>query len=151
MTDDLKIKVQLSDEAVHKGLGLPRYETKHSAGMDLPFCGAPMTLKPGEIKLFKTGLSVEIPEGYEGQIRSRSGLSLKHGIAVLNAPGTIDSDYRGDVGVILKNFSDEPFEVNTGDRIAQIVFCKHERVAWEPVEVLASSNRGEGGFGHTGL
>ena len=86
MTEDLKIKVRLSDEAVKRGLGLPRYETKYSAGMDLSFCGAPTTLKSGEIKLFKTGLSIEIPEGYEGQIRSRSGLSLKHGIAVLNAP-----------------------------------------------------------------
>jgi len=151
MSDELKIKVQLTGDALSRGLGLPRYETKHSAGMDLSFCGAPMTLKAGEIKLFKTGLSVEIPEGYEGQIRSRSGLSLKHGIAVLNAPGTIDSDYRGEIGVILKNFSEENFDVNTGDRIAQIVFSKHERAVWEQSEVLSSSVRGEGGFGHTGL
>ncbi len=107
-------------------------------------------LKPLERKLVPTGLYVELPVGYEAQIRPRSGLALKHGISLLNTPGTIDADYRGEIGVIMVNLSNEEFTVNDGDRIAQMVVARHEQVEWQPVETLADSERGEGGFGHTG-
>lgn len=130
---------------------LPRYETPQSAGLDLRAnIPEPVVLKPLERRLIPTGLSIELPEGYEAQIRPRSGLALKHGISLLNTPGTIDADYRGDIGVILVNLSSEDFTVNDGDRIAQMVVSKFEQVEWEETAELAESERGEGGFGHTG-
>jgi dUTP pyrophosphatase len=131
---------------------LPGYETIHSAGMDLRAdLEAPVTLKPLERKLIPTGLHIELPEGYEAQIRPRSGLALKHGIGIVNSPGTVDADYRGEIKVLLINFSEEIFEVNTGDRIAQMVISKHEKVEWEQVEILNETTRGAGGYGHTGI
>lgn len=111
---------------------------------------APITLRPLERRLIPTGLSIALPEGYEAQVRPRSGLALKKGIGVLNAPGTIDADYRGEIGVILINLSQEDFVVNDGERIAQMVVAKHETVEWVPVEELDDTERGAGGFGHTG-
>jgi len=129
---------------------LPAYETAHAAGMDLRAdVGETVVLKPMERKLVPTGLHIELPEGFEAQIRPRSGLAFKHGIGIVNSPGTIDADYRGEVKVLLINFSDQPFEINTGDRIAQMVVARHEKVEWETVEVLNETLRGEGGFGHT--
>lgn len=131
---------------------LPGYETLHAAGMDLRAdLEAPVTLKPLERKLIPTGLHIELPEGYEAQIRPRSGLALKHGIGIVNSPGTVDADYRGEIKVLLINFSEEVFEVNSGDRIAQMVVAKHEKVEWEQVEILNETSRGAGGYGHTGL
>ena len=130
---------------------LPSYATAHSAGMDLRAnLDAPVTLAPGERALIKTGLFLQLPEGTEAQVRPRSGLAFKHGVTVLNAPGTIDADYRGEVGVILINHGQEPFVVNDGERIAQLVVARYERVRLEEVTDLAVSERGEGGFGHTG-
>lgn len=111
----------------------------------------PVTLKPLERRLIPTGLYIALPEGYEAQVRPRSGLALKHGITLLNAPGTIDADYRGEIGVILVNLSHEEFVVEDGERIAQLVITRHERVDWRPVEVLEETGRGAGGFGHTGV
>ena len=129
---------------------LPAYETVHSAGMDLRAdLESPVRLNPMERKLIPTGLSIELPEGFEAQIRPRSGLAFKHGIGIVNSPGTIDADYRGEIKVLLINFSDQPFEINTGDRIAQMIVSKHEKVEWETVEILNETLRGEGGFGHT--
>ena len=129
----------------------PVYATSYSAGMDLRAdLGSPIVLKPMERILVPTGLYVEIPAGCEGQIRPRSGLAIKHGITVLNSPGTIDSDYRGEVKVILINLSNENFTIENGERICQFVLAKFESVNWEPVETLEESTRGEGGFGHTG-
>src|SRR6201996_6176275 len=131
---------------------LPGYETVHSAGMDLRADVAEtVTLKPMERKLIPTGLYIELPEGYEAQVRPRSGLALKHGIGIVNSPGTVDADYRGEIGVLLINFSEEIFEVKTGDRIAQMVISKHEKVEWEQVEILNETTRGSGGYGHTGI
>jgi dUTP pyrophosphatase len=131
---------------------LPGYETIHSAGMDLRAdLEATVTLKPLERKLIPTGLHIELPEGYEAQIRPRSGLALKHGIGIVNSPGTVDADYRGEIKVLLINFSEEVFEVNTGDRIAQMIISKHEKVEWEQVEILNETTRGAGGYGHTGI
>lgn len=130
---------------------LPAYSTKLSAGMDLrAFLSAPVVLKPMERKLIPTGLFVEIPEGYEAQIRPRSGLALKKGITVLNSPGTIDADYRGEVGIILINLSNEDFVIESGERICQMIIASHETVSWNLVEKLEETVRGEGGFGHTG-
>lgn len=130
---------------------LPQYETPQSAGLDIRAnVDSPVVLKPLERKLVPTGLYVELPVGYEAQIRPRSGLALKHGISLLNTPGTIDADYRGEIGVIMVNLSNEEFTVNDGDRIAQMVVARHEQVEWQSVETLADSERGEGGFGHTG-
>lgn len=130
---------------------LPSYATAHSAGMDLrASLDTPITLVPGERALVKTGLFLELPEGAEAQVRPRSGLAFKHGVTVLNAPGTIDADYRGEVGVILINHGQEPFEVKDGERIAQLVIARYERVAFTEVTDLAVSERGAGGFGHTG-
>jgi dUTP pyrophosphatase len=109
-----------------------------------------VVLKPMERKLIPTGLYIELPEGFEAQIRPRSGLAFKHGIGIVNSPGTIDADYRGEIKVLLINFSSDDFEINAGDRIAQMVVAKHERVSWEQVEVLNETQRGEGGYGHTG-
>src|ERR1700712_578294 len=131
---------------------LPAYETMHAAGMDLRAdVQETITLKPLERKLVPTGLHIELPEGFEAQIRPRSGLAYKHGISIVNSPGTIDADYRGEIKVLLVNLSTEVFEINTGDRIAQMIVAKHERVDWEQVEVLNETSRGVGGYGHTGV
>jgi dUTP pyrophosphatase len=130
---------------------LPAYETENSAGLDIrAFIEETIVLKPTERKLIKTGLFIEIPHGYEAQVRPRSGLAFKNGITVLNSPGTIDADYRGEIGVILINHSNENFEINTGDRIAQLVFAKVEQAIWKVTETLSETERGEGGFGSTG-
>ena len=131
---------------------LPHYETSASAGMDLRAnIAEPITLRPLERAIIKTGLFMELPVGIEAQVRPRSGLAAKKGITVLNAPGTIDADYRGEVGVILVNLSNEPFTIENGERIAQLVIAKHERAQWESVSVLSDTIRGEGGFGSTGV
>lgn len=131
---------------------LPAYETLASAGMDLRAnLDASTILKPLQRSLIATGLFIELPTGHEAQIRPRSGLALKHGVTVLNAPGTIDADYRGEIKVLLVNLSSENFEVKDGERIAQIIIAKHERVAWNETEALAETERGSGGFGHTGV
>ncbi|MVN92388.1 dUTP diphosphatase [Mucilaginibacter aquatilis] len=130
---------------------LPAYETLHAAGMDLRADVAEtVVLKPMERKLIPTGLHIELPESFEAQIRPRSGLAFKHGIGIVNSPGTIDADYRGEIKVLLINFSDTDFEINTGDRIAQMIVAKHEKVEWEKVDVLSETIRGAGGYGHTG-
>jgi len=131
---------------------LPAYETVHSAGMDLRAdLESPIRLNPMERKLIPTGLHIELPEGFEAQIRPRSGLAFKHGISIVNSPGTIDADYRGEIKVLLINLSNEPFEINTGDRIAQMIVSRHEKVSWQEVEVLNETTRGAGGYGHTGV
>lgn len=130
---------------------LPSYSTAFSAGMDLrAFLHEDILLKPLERRLIPTGLYVEIPEGYEAQIRPRSGLALKKGITVLNTPGTIDADYRGEIGIILINLSNEEFVISNGERICQMVVASHQKVEWELSEVLEETCRGKGGFGHTG-
>lgn len=131
---------------------LPEYSTSHSAGIDLRAdLNEVIVLKPLQRILVPTGLYIELPEGYEAQIRPRSGLALKHGITVLNTPGTIDADYRGEIGVILVNLSDKEFEINPGERICQMVINKYEKIVWKVVTQLKETGRGEGGFGHTGL
>ena len=131
---------------------LPHYETSASAGMDLRAdLSESITLQPLERAVIKTGLFIELPLGVEAQVRPRSGLAAKKGITVLNAPGTIDADYRGEIGVILVNLSNEPFTVENGERIAQMIIAKHERAQWMPVAVLSETPRGEGGFGSTGV
>lgn len=130
---------------------LPNYETAHAAGMDLrAFLDAPIELKPLERTLVPTGLFLELPIGFEAQVRPRSGLAAKRGVTVLNAPGTIDADYRGEVKVILVNLSNETFRIEDGERIAQLVIARHERVEWIPTEELSLTDRGAGGFGSTG-
>lgn len=142
------MKIKIINKSGHK---LPHYETLTSAGMDLRAdLESPITLKPLERAIVPTGLFMELPVGYEAQVRPRSGLAAKKGITVLNAPGTIDADYRGNVGVILVNLSNEDFTVENGERIAQMVIAKHERAEWEEVETLSETDRGEGGFGSTG-
>jgi dUTP pyrophosphatase len=131
---------------------LPAYETAHAAGMDLRAdLDATIHLKPMERKLIPTGLYMELPEGFEAQIRPRSGLAFKHGIGIVNSPGTIDADYRGEIKVLLINLSDQVFEINTGDRIAQMVIARHEKASWQLVEELNETLRGAGGYGHTGV
>ena len=131
---------------------LPAYATPQSAGMDLRAnLSEPITLRPMERRLIPTGLHIALPEGYEAQVRPRSGLALKHGLTVLNAPGTIDADYRGEVGVVLVNLSQEDFVVNDGERIAQMVIARHEQGDFVVVEQLDETERGEGGYGHTGV
>ncbi len=131
---------------------LPRYETPMSAGMDLRAnLDEPITLQPLERRLIPTGLRIALPVGYEAQVRPRSGLALKHGVTVLNTPGTIDADYRGEIGIILVNLSQTPFVINDGERIAQMVIARHEQPDLVAVEVLDETERGEGGFGHTGI
>jgi dUTP pyrophosphatase len=130
---------------------LPTYETSGSAGMDIKAnLNSRLMLASMERQLVPTGLFIELPEGYEAQIRPRSGLAIKHGISLVNAPGTIDSDYRGEIKIILVNLSKEPFEINDGDRIAQMVISKYEKIHWSPVDSLETTERGKGGFGHTG-
>ena len=131
---------------------LPQYETIGSAGMDIrAHIEEAITLAPLERVLVKTGLFVEIPLGYEIQVRPRSGLAFKKGITVLNSPGTIDADYRGEIGVLLVNLSSEPFVIEDGERIAQLVLASHEQAQWQEVDILEESNRGQGGFGSTGI
>lgn len=146
-----EIKVDITLTPNGESLGYPHYATVGSAGADLRYSGAMTTIKPGERKLFSTGIKLSIPEGYEGQIRPRSGLAYKHGITVLNAPGTIDSDYRGEVGVILINLSEVSFDIEHGTKIAQMVFAEYVKTSFSGVDQLSETNRGEGGFGHTGL
>ena len=130
---------------------LPNYETNASAGMDLRAnIDQSITLKPLERTIVKTGLFIELPIGYEAQVRPRSGLAAKKGITVLNAPGTIDADYRGEIGVILVNLSNDDFTIENGERVAQLIIAKHERADWQEVDVLSETHRGEGGFGSTG-
>ena len=140
-------------KVVNKGhQPLPEYATPQSAGMDLRAnIQAPITLKPMERRLIPTGLYIALPIGYEAQIRPRSGLALKHGITVLNTPGTIDADYRGELMVLLVNFSDSDFIINDGERIAQMVIARHEQGIFEVVEALDDTERGTGGYGHTGV
>lgn len=140
-------------KVVNKGhQPLPEYATPQSAGMDLRAnIEAPITLKPMERRLIPTGLYIALPVGYEAQIRPRSGLALKHGITVLNTPGTIDADYRGELMVLLVNFSDSDFIINDGERIAQMVIARHEQGIFEVVETLDETERGTGGYGHTGV
>lgn len=135
----------------HSKHALPEYETPHSAGMDLRAnIDAPITLGPLERVLVPTGLFIELPIGYEAQIRPRSGLAIKHGISLVNAPGTIDSDYRGEIKAIVVNLSNTPFIINNGERICQMIIARHERVEWLSAEQLTETARGAGGFGHTG-
>ena len=131
---------------------LPTYATEGSAGMDI--CAAvekDVVISPGETILIPTGFIIELPQGHEAQVRPRSGLAIKHNIGILNSPGTIDSDYRGEVKIILTNFGKRPYVIHRGDRIAQMIVAKYERVRWKEVSSLAESVRGEGGFGHTGI
>ncbi len=142
------MKIRIINSSRHP---LPEYSTPLSAGMDIRAnLNEPITLAPWQRCLVPTGLRMALPEGYEAQVRPRSGLALKHGITVLNTPGTIDADYRGEVGVILVNLGTEPFVINDGERVAQMVIAKHERAEFEAVDALDETERGEGGFGHTG-
>ncbi len=142
------MQVQIINKSHHP---LPQYATSLSAGMDIRAnLTEPVVLKPLERKLIPTGLYISLPEGYEAQMRPRSGLAIKHGITLLNTPGTIDADYRGEIGVILVNLSAEPFTVNDGERICQMVITTHSQIDWDQVEVLDETERGAGGFGHTG-
>ena len=143
------MKVKIINTSQHP---LPNYETLASAGMDLrAHLSVPVVLNPLERAIIKTGLFIELPLGYEAQVRPRSGLAAKKGVTVLNSPGTVDADYRGEIGVILVNLSNEPFIVEDGERIAQLVIAKHERAVWAEVEELTETSRGEGGFGSTGI
>jgi dUTP pyrophosphatase len=142
------MRIRIVNKSRHK---LPAYETTHSAGMDLrALTEGPVTLMPLERKLIGTGLYIELPAGYEAQVRPRSGLAIRHGITVLNSPGTIDADYRGEIGVILINLSDTAFTVNDGDRIAQMIIAKHEKAEMIETEEINLTERGAGGFGHSG-
>lgn len=144
----MSINCKIVNRSKHQ---LPEYATPYSAGMDVRAnLDEPVTLKPLERALIPTGLFIELPEGYEAQIRPRSGLAMKFGLTVINSPGTIDADYRGEIKVILGNLSAETFEIKDGERIAQMVIARHEHVRWENVSRLSDSERGEGGFGHSG-
>ncbi len=143
------MKVEIVNKSKHE---LPKYATAGSAGMDIRAnIEQPIVLKPLERCLVPTGLHIALPEGYEAQIRPRSGLALKKGLTVLNSPGTIDADFRGEIGVILINLSSEDFTINDGERIAQMVIARYEQAEWEPVETLDDTERGTGGFGHSGV
>lgn len=143
------MKIKIINKSAHP---LPHYETGASAGMDLRAnISEPITLQPLGRSIIKTGLFIELPVGYEAQVRPRSGLAAKKGITVLNAPGTIDADYRGEIGVILVNLSNEAFTVENGERVAQLVIARHERAEWAEVDELSETKRGAGGFGSTGL
>ena len=142
------MKISVVNKSHHD---LPRYATAQSAGVDLRAnLDAPVTLQPLSRSLIPTGLFIALPPGVEAQVRPRSGLALKHGVTVLNSPGTIDADYRGEICVILVNLSDEPFVINDGERIAQMVIARHEQAEWELTDSLDQTERGSGGFGHTG-
>lgn len=143
------MQIKVINKSAH---ALPHYETIASAGMDLRAnISEAITLQPLERAIVKTGLFIELPIGFEAQVRPRSGLAAKKGITVLNAPGTVDADYRGEIGVILVNLSNEPFTIENGERVAQLVIAKHERAEWKEVESLSETVRGEGGFGSTGV
>lgn len=143
------MKVEIVNKSKHE---LPKYATASSAGMDIRAnIEQPIVLKPLERCLVPTGLHIALPEGYEAQIRPRSGLALKKGLTVLNSPGTIDADFRGEIGVILINLSSEDSTINDGERIAQMVIARYEQAEWEPVETLDDTERGTGGFGHSGV
>ena len=143
------IKLRIKNTA--KDLELPKYETEKAAGVDLRAAvEETTTLQPGEQKLIKTGLHIALPDGYEAQVRPRSGLAYKHGISIVNTPGTIDADYRGEIGIILINHGKEPFEIKRGERIAQMIINKVAQADFELVDELDETGRGEGGFGHTG-
>jgi len=143
------MKIRIVNKSKHD---LPSYSTIFSAGMDLRAdLDKPRILKPGARDLVPTGLFVELPRGYEAQIRPRSGLAIKKGVTVLNTPGTIDSDYRGEIGIIMINLSEEDFVINDGERICQMIIARHETIEWEETDLLNDTKRGKGGFGHTGL
>lgn len=143
------MQIKIINKSQHE---LPNYETIASAGMDLRAnIQEPITLQPLERTLVKTGLFIELPIGFEAQVRPRSGLAFKKGITVLNSPGTVDADYRGEIGVILVNLSNEAFVIENGERIAQLIIAKHERAEWIQVQDLSETSRGEGGFGSTGV
>ena len=145
----MSLKVAVINDGKHK---LPNYSTPQSAGLDLrASLDQPVVLQPGERSLIPTGIKLALPPGMEAQVRPRSGLAYKHGVTVLNAPGTIDADYRGDIGVILVNHGEVAFTVEDGSRIAQMVLAKYEQVEWEEVRELTDTDRGEGGFGSTGI
>ena len=142
------MKVRIINNSHHQ---LPKYETNQSAGMDLRAnIDEPLVLKPLQRTLVPTGLFISLPQGFEAQVRPRSGLAIKHGISVLNSPGTIDADYREEICVIIVNLSDKEFIINDGERIAQMVIARHETIEWQQVETLDQTERGAGGFGHTG-
>ena len=142
------MKVKIINKSHHP---LPAYQTNQSAGMDIRANRTePIELKPLERKLIPTGLYIALPDGYEAQIRPRSGLAIKHGITLLNTPGTIDADYRGEIGVIMVNLSNDPFVINDGERICQMVVAQYQQIEWQTVESLDETERGAGGFGHTG-
>ena len=146
-----RIDVEIVRLPGSEGLPLPCRMSSGAAGLDLPAAVAePVTIAPGAIEFIRTGFAIAVPEGYEAQVRSRSGMALKHGVFVLNSPGTIDSDYRGEVGVILANLGGEPFTIARGDRVAQLVVARVSSVSWIEGEALASTGRDSGGFGHTG-
>ncbi len=148
LDQNINMKIKIINTSSHP---LPEYKTQLSAGMDLyANLSEPLTLKSLERKLIPTGLFIELPAGFEAQVRPRSGMAFKHGLTVLNSPGTIDADYRGEIGVILVNLSAEEFTVQDGERIAQLVIAKHETAEWQEVEILEETVRGEGGFGSTG-
>lgn len=143
-----KVTVKIINRSGHN---VPAYSTESSAGMDVRAClQEPVTLQPLQRALIPTGLRIALPQGYECQIRPRSGLALKHGISLVNTPGTIDADYRGEIGVIVINLSNEPFTINNGERICQMVITRYSHTTWEVVDTLDETERGEGGFGHTG-
>ena len=143
-----KIQVKIVNKSRN---ALPAYSTEQSAGMDLrAWLTAPVTLQPLERKLIPTGISIALPQGYECQLRPRSGMALKRGLTLLNTPGTIDADYRGEIGVIVVNLSNEPQTIENGERLCQMVVARHDTVDWEAVDTLDSTQRGAGGFGHTG-
>lgn len=143
--------IQVRIKRVRPAAAIPCYQTEHAAGVDLHAAlEAPFTLHPGERALVPTGIAMEIPPGFEGQVRPRSGLALRHGIALVNSPGTIDADYRGEIGVIMINLGNEPFSIENGERVAQMVFARCERAEFVEVVELSATGRGAGGFGHTG-
>lgn len=145
------VEVAITREPGTDDIPLPAYETEHAAGMDIrASVTEPLTLAPGQRALVPTGLRIALPEGYEAQIRPRSGLAIKHGISLLNTPGTIDADYRGEIRIIVANLGQDPFTIARGDRIAQMIVAPVTKVAWRTVSTLDETKRGEGGFGHTG-
>jgi len=151
-TGGLDVEIKFTREPGCEDLPVPQYLSESASGLDLPAAvEGELILKPGEIRLIPTGIRMSIPRGYEGQVRPRSGLALKHGIGILNTPGTIDSDYRGIIGVILFNFGKEPFTIKRGDRIAQLVVAPVVHAILTEVKNMDDTNRGKGGFGHTGI
>jgi dUTP pyrophosphatase len=151
MTETLQARILRIDPS-RTDIPLPAYATEGSAGMDI--CAAvekDVEIQPGETMLIPTGFTIELPQGHEAQVRPRSGLAIKHSIGILNSPGTIDSDYRGEVKIILTNFGKKPYIIQRGDRIAQMIVAKYEHVRWQEASSLTESKRGEGGFGHTGI